>query len=282
MNNEVKCWCRHCGTELPPSHTGPCPKCGKSGKDCKVSAIVAIGLAVSYSAQKVHKYTKKHPWFFSISIVLTIISPILGYLLVGLVGLLIGIILAILNWWLTPHAREAIVEITRLGDGGRKTQEAEVKNSTQQKDYSHKDIYRKLKDIENKIESSTQIQKFGIIYVLGAAFIILGLSYWLALLQRTGMDTPRFYLINVSGLLALGTFALVYAFTFRRRAEGKEREAKWEKVSKMKILLWISLAVVIIIVIQTLFWPDKIDLAWVILGLAVAVGLQVVYLLRKK
>ena len=31
MDNEVKWWCKHCDTELPPSHTGPCPKCGESG-----------------------------------------------------------------------------------------------------------------------------------------------------------------------------------------------------------------------------------------------------------
>jgi len=50
----------------------------------------------------------------------------------------------------------------------------------------------------------------------------------------------------------------------------------------MKGLLWASLVVVIIIVIQELFWLGKSDLAWVILGLAVAIGLQTVYLLTKK
>ncbi len=50
----------------------------------------------------------------------------------------------------------------------------------------------------------------------------------------------------------------------------------------MKILLWASLVIVIIIAINELFWLGKSDLAWVILGLAVAMGLQVVYLLMKK
>jgi len=50
----------------------------------------------------------------------------------------------------------------------------------------------------------------------------------------------------------------------------------------MKILLWASLVIVIIIAINELFWLGKSDLAWVILGLAVAMGLQVVYLLIKK
>jgi len=50
----------------------------------------------------------------------------------------------------------------------------------------------------------------------------------------------------------------------------------------MKYLLWASLIIIIAIAINELFWLGKSDLAWVILGLAVAMGLQVVYLLIKK
>ena len=50
----------------------------------------------------------------------------------------------------------------------------------------------------------------------------------------------------------------------------------------MKYLLWAALIIVIIIAINELFWLGRSELAWVILGLAVAVGLQVVYLLIKK
>jgi hypothetical protein len=50
----------------------------------------------------------------------------------------------------------------------------------------------------------------------------------------------------------------------------------------MKTLLWISLIIAIIVAINELFWLGKTDLAWVILGLSVAMGLQAVYLLIKK
>ena len=50
----------------------------------------------------------------------------------------------------------------------------------------------------------------------------------------------------------------------------------------MKILLWASLAIVIIVAINELFWLGKSSLAWVIIGLAVAMGLQTAYLLIKK
>jgi len=50
----------------------------------------------------------------------------------------------------------------------------------------------------------------------------------------------------------------------------------------MKVLLWASLVIVVIIAIKELTWLGKSDLALVILGVAVAVGLQAVYLLRRK
>jgi hypothetical protein len=50
----------------------------------------------------------------------------------------------------------------------------------------------------------------------------------------------------------------------------------------MKILLWASLIVAIIVVINEITWLGKTSLAWVIIALAVAIGLQAVYLLIKK
>ncbi len=53
MSNEVKCWCRHCRKELDPSHTGPYPYCGKTGKDCK--ATFKDTVAIKASASATHK-----------------------------------------------------------------------------------------------------------------------------------------------------------------------------------------------------------------------------------
>jgi hypothetical protein len=65
MENGVKCYCQHCGIELLPSHTGPCPKCGKRGKDCKANAIVTLGLDTRASSRArlkgkgFHKFKKE-------------------------------------------------------------------------------------------------------------------------------------------------------------------------------------------------------------------------------
>lgn len=50
----------------------------------------------------------------------------------------------------------------------------------------------------------------------------------------------------------------------------------------MKGLLWVSITIAAVVAVYELTWLGRSDLAWVILGLAVAVGLQAVYLLRKK
>ena len=50
----------------------------------------------------------------------------------------------------------------------------------------------------------------------------------------------------------------------------------------MRALLWVSIILAGIVAIVELTWLGKSDLAWIILLLAVAVGLQAVYLLMRK
>jgi hypothetical protein len=46
-----------------------------------------------------------------------------------------------------------------------------------------------------------------------------------------------------------------------------------------KSLLWISLVIAVIIFINECLWLGKSSLAWVIMALAIAIGLQAIYLL---
>lgn len=49
-----------------------------------------------------------------------------------------------------------------------------------------------------------------------------------------------------------------------------------------KSLLWISLVIAVILLINEFFWLGKSSLSWVIMALAIAIGLQAIYLLAKK
>ncbi len=50
----------------------------------------------------------------------------------------------------------------------------------------------------------------------------------------------------------------------------------------MKYLPWISLIIAVIVIINEAMWIGKSDLAWVLIGLGVAVGFQSIYLIAKK
>ena len=66
MTAEVQCWCQHCKKELPPSHTGPCPHCGKTGKNCKATATAVVGLKASASATHKPKWSGESLTLFSV------------------------------------------------------------------------------------------------------------------------------------------------------------------------------------------------------------------------
>jgi len=75
ITDELKCWCRHCGAELPPNHTGPCPHCGKTGKDYRAPVTAGVNIVARVSSKARHKgrgfkkFAKEilQGWFSSIS-----------------------------------------------------------------------------------------------------------------------------------------------------------------------------------------------------------------------
>ena len=96
----------------------------------EVTMIHAWKEFAAFTEQNVQGYIRNNYKIIAIIAVLTIISILAGYLLGGLTGLRIGIFAAILNWWLTPYARETLVEIKSGRDKGTETQEKlkELKN----------------------------------------------------------------------------------------------------------------------------------------------------------
>jgi len=68
MENELRRFCQHCGNELPLSHTGKCPKCGKSGIHIEAKSLVAIGVKTFWNSRARHK-DRQHKGKFSKEIV---------------------------------------------------------------------------------------------------------------------------------------------------------------------------------------------------------------------
>ena len=107
MTNELRCWCRHCKAELSPDHTGPCPHCGKTGKDCKVTATAAVGIKASVSATHKPKWSSESLalFFGFLAIFLAVVIPGILMLLPFSPGVNYGILVGFLVvagfifWW---------------------------------------------------------------------------------------------------------------------------------------------------------------------------------------
>lgn len=127
MSTEVRCWCRHCKVELSPDHKGPCPKCGKLGKDCKVIASAVVGIKASVSAT--HKPNWSGTSFTLFFGLVAILLSVISYGILTLLpfssgvnyGILVGFLLVVvcIFWWQRYHV---LMLIRKLEDklGGEK------------------------------------------------------------------------------------------------------------------------------------------------------------------
>ena len=105
--------CKWCGTSLSPTHTGPCPKCGKEGKIIAVEINKTIEFKGSLNWERQREFFEKNPKIKWLIIAITLGYPILGSILSGLVGLITGLFLGLLSYLLGPLAVTKVREIER-------------------------------------------------------------------------------------------------------------------------------------------------------------------------
>jgi len=105
--------CAHCGTELAPSHTGACPSCGKEGRNISLTLRDSINVTSSLSWETRQEYYEKHKGALGAVIAITVLSPFLGLVLVGWVGIVIGLGLGGLAYYLGPKAVTKVIEKTK-------------------------------------------------------------------------------------------------------------------------------------------------------------------------
>ena len=105
--------CKWCGTSLSPTHTGPCPKCGKEGKIIAVEINKTIGFKGSLNWERQREFFEKNPKIMWLTIAITFGSSILGSILSGLVGFVTGFFLGLLSCLLGLLAVTKVREIER-------------------------------------------------------------------------------------------------------------------------------------------------------------------------
>ena len=105
--------CAHCGESISPQHSGPCPSCGKEGKNISVNIKESIQVHSSLKWETRKEYYQKHKGAAGTVIAITVFSPFVGLFLAGLVGVIIGLALGGVAYYLGPKAETKIIEITK-------------------------------------------------------------------------------------------------------------------------------------------------------------------------
>lgn len=105
-----KVTCIHCGEVLAGTHSGPCPSCGKLGKQYifKSSGSAVVGGTASISTM--HTIYEKNKLACILLVVITFGAPFLGLFVVGIPGLVIGLIFGVISWFIGPKAVTKVVE----------------------------------------------------------------------------------------------------------------------------------------------------------------------------
>ncbi|CAG1013751.1 hypothetical protein [Geobacter sp.] len=110
---ERKANCVHCGIDIPVEHSGPCPSCGKEGKTVKLTLHESITIHSSLSWETRKEYYQKHKGALLVVVAITVLSPFLGLVIVGPIGVVVGLALGGISYYLGPIATIKVIEKTK-------------------------------------------------------------------------------------------------------------------------------------------------------------------------
>jgi hypothetical protein len=87
--------------------------CGKEGKNINVSINETLNMTSSLHWERRREYYQKHKGASTAVIAITVISPFIGLALVGPLGIIVGLALGCIAYYLGPKAATKIIEITK-------------------------------------------------------------------------------------------------------------------------------------------------------------------------
>lgn len=105
--------CSYCSVVLPLDHLGPCPSCGREGRYTSVELNDKIPLRDSITWETRHNYYQKNKGVQFAVIAIALISPFLGLALAGPIGVIAGIVLGGLSYFIGPMAVTKVIKITK-------------------------------------------------------------------------------------------------------------------------------------------------------------------------
>jgi len=103
--------CSACGEALPLNFVGPCPKCGDTRKTQDKNIEGTLRFSGSLGWQRTHEYYERHPILLPLVLAISIGSPFLGLILAGWIGVVVGLVIAVVTFILGLRAVTNVREI---------------------------------------------------------------------------------------------------------------------------------------------------------------------------
>jgi len=101
--------------EIAGERTSPCPECGQKGRKFSIGVVEEINVVDRLTWEKRREFYEKKPWALTAVIGITFGAPFLGLVLVGWVGVVMGLALGAIAYWIGPFAVTKVREIERGG-----------------------------------------------------------------------------------------------------------------------------------------------------------------------
>jgi endogenous inhibitor of DNA gyrase (YacG/DUF329 family) len=108
---KVTALCNSCKKPLSVNHQGPCPFCGKNGKNISVVIHETFRISDTLNWEKRKEFWENNLMMKCLIWSITFISSILGWLISGLIGIIIGLILGSIVNLIGPYAATKVIEI---------------------------------------------------------------------------------------------------------------------------------------------------------------------------
>jgi len=107
-----KSYCKDCGRLIrKEKKRKPCPRCGSLARHFETTVIEEIGIKDFISWERKRTYIKKHRIIGAILLVLAFISPFIGYVFEGTLGIIIGLVISLASYFVGPYVAQKVTEI---------------------------------------------------------------------------------------------------------------------------------------------------------------------------